>query len=624
VCGIAGIVGPTPDRLGATRRILNQLIHRGPDDAGEFNDEHCTLGMRRLSIIDVVGGHQPLINEKRDVACICNGELYNFQTLAAELKRLGHTFSSGSDVEIALHGYESWGDDVLQRINGMFALAIWDAPRRRLLLARDRVGKKPLYYARLQNGLAFASELRSLLTLPNVVWRIDTEACRAFCQLGYMPCDRTPISEIRRLAPGHLAVWVENAFTIRPYWEPDPSPAPTSEEEATDLLFDLLRDAVRLRLISDVPLGAFASGGLDSSVVIAMAAGQLGARVPTFTVSFPGYPHFDEATYGREVAEHFGCEHHVVPVDFSSFTNVADLAWALDEPLADPAALPTLLLSREARKVVTVALTGEGGDEVFGGYERYSLALHGTAIMRRLGALRTVAAAGLHARGRRRFDDSRFSRVLRSLVEGGSNAFAWNRVLSSSPGIAHAAGWNQDKDTNTLAHRKPRQEANRRRLLALQEDDLATSLANGLLTKVDRMTMAASLEARCPLLDYRIVNFGLGLPDDWKIRRATTKVVLRRVARRLLPPAISERAKHTFRVPLAKWLRGPLKQVVREVASSPLLSTLGIIERSSIAPIVEDHLQGRADFGRALWALITLHLWFLKATQEVSLERPSE
>ncbi len=624
MCGIAGIVGPTPDRLGATRRILAELVHRGPDDAGEFNDDYCTLGMRRLSIIDLLGGHQPLVNETGNVACICNGELYNFQTLAPELKRLGHRFSSRSDVEIALHGYESWGEDVLQRINGMFALAIWDGPRRKLLLARDRVGKKPLYYTRLQDGLAFASELRSLLTLPNVAWSIDTEACRAFCQLGYMPGDRTPLSEIRRLAAGHLGVWTEDGFTVRRYWEPDPTPAPTSEGEAADLLFDLLQDAVRLRLISDVPLGAFASGGLDSSVVIAMAAGELGARVPTFTVSFPRYPHFDEGTYGRQVAEQFGCEHHEIPVDFSNFTDVADLAWALDEPLADPAALPTLLLSREARKVVTVALTGEGGDEVFGGYERYLLALTGSTLVRRLGFLSSLAVGGLWIRGRRRFDDSRSSRILRSAAWGRDNPLRWSAALAVAPGVSHECRRDQEqelRDTSTNARTTSDPGAE---LRAIQISDLEAMLANGLLTKVDRMTMAASLEARCPFLDYRIVNFGLGLPDSWKIRGTTTKILLRSIAKRLLPSRIHSRRKHTFRVPIGRWLRGPLKPLVLEATDSSYLRALGIVDDACVKRLAQDHLDERADFSRSLWALITLYLWFSEAARRCTIERPND
>ena len=546
------------------RAMLGTLIHRGPDDAGVFEDANCTLGMRRLSIIDVTGGHQPLFNENRDIVCVCNGELYNFKALTEELRDLGHTFATGSDVEVALHGYESWGDDVVRRLNGMFALAIWDAKRRRLVLARDRLGKKPLYYVNVNGGLAFASELRSLLSLKGASWSVDVDACRRFCVLGYMPDNRTPIGEIRRLPPSHYAVWNARGMQMHRYWQPEPTTPPETEDEAASLLADLLRDAVRLRLISDVPLGAFASGGLDSSVVIAIAAGRLGARIPTFSISFPGYGDFDEGPHARRVAELFGCEHHEVPVDPSRFDSVVDVVWALDEPLADPAALPTLLLSREARRIVTVALTGEGGDEVFGGYERYSLALRGTAILRRLGGLRALAAASLRLRGRRGFDDSRVSRMLRSAVHGSLDARSWSRIVAGAPGIAQAAGWTPHEFATSSASQNAEPREGNERLLALQTDDLETSLANGLLTKVDRMTMAASLEARCPFLDYRVVNFGHGLPDAWKIRGGTTKVLLRRLARKLLPADITERPKHTFRVPLARWLRGPLRPLVRD------------------------------------------------------------
>jgi len=577
--------------------------------------------MRRLSIIDIAGGHQPLFNEARDVVCICNGELYNFRALTRELKDLGHAFATGSDVEVALHGYESWGDDLVARLNGMFALAIWDANRRRLVLARDRMGKKPLYYTQLGGALAFASELRSLLTLPGASWTVDREACRAFCLVGYLPGDRTPIAEVRRIPPSHLAVWDHNGLAMRPYWKSEPSPPSATEDEAVKALLDLLRDAVQLRLISDVPLGAFVSGGLDSSLVVAIAAGQLGARIPTFSISFPGYTDFDEAPYARLVARRFGCDHHEIPIDPSHFKDLVDVVWALDEPLADPAALPTLLLSREARKQVTVALTGEGGDEVFGGYERYSLALRGSALVGQVGIFGKLAAAALRIRGRRRHDDSRMSRLLRSVAVGGQSALGWSRAVAIAPGIAQAAGWTEVARIAAPTMQRPLVEARSGRLRPLQLDDLENMLANGLLTKVDRMTMAASLEARCPFLDYRIVNFGLGLPDFWKIRGGTTKVLLRRLAQRLLPRQIHRRPKHTFRVPIAQWLRGPLKHLAQEVVSSSPLTKLGIVDRRSIETLADDHLEGRADFSRALWALITLHVWFAEAGRRVTIER---
>jgi len=575
--------------------------------------------MRRLSIIDLAGGHQPIYNETRDIVGICNGELYNFQTLARELKEDGHVLASGSDVEVAVHGYETWGDEVVTKINGMFALALWDTRRQRLLLARDRMGKKPLYYTQVGAGLAFASELRSLLAFPGVRWTIDREACRAFCLLGYLPGDRTPIAQIRRLSPGHLGVWDRGGFKIHRYWEPDPEPCVLSQTQAEVALLDLLRDAVRLRLISDVPLGAFLSGGLDSSLVVAVAAGELGARIPTFSISFPGHGDHDESRHARRVAHQFGCEHHEIPVDPSHFKDPTSLVWALDEPLADPAALPTLLLSRAARKQVTVALTGEGADEIFGGYERYSLALRGSRLAGRIRLLSSFAAVGLRLRGRRAQDDSRVSRLLRAAAVGGQVPLAWSRAVAIAPAVARAADWKGNEDL--LALRPPRP-AKTDRLVDLQLDDLGTMLANGLLTKVDRMTMAASLEARCPFLDYRLVNFGLGLPDSWKIRGQTSKVILRRVARRLLPPAIHRRSKHTFRVPLGRWLQGPLKNLAREAASSPLLLRFGIVAGEGVLQLADDHVAGRSDFSRALWALITLHLWLTEATRHVTLDPP--
>jgi asparagine synthase (glutamine-hydrolysing) len=605
-----------PLRAESVRAMQSRLIHRGPDDAGEFHDADCSLAMRRLSIIDLMGGHQPLFNETGEIVCICNGELYGFQDARRRLQKLGHTFTSRSDTEVAVHAYESSGDEFPAELNGMFALAVWDRPRRRLLLARDRVGKKPLYYTAAGGNLAFASELRSLLALPDRSWTVDGAACRGFLSLGYMPGDRTPIAEIRRLPPGCTGIWEADRFTVRRYWSPTPTPSPANEAEAEQALQNLLESAVALRLISDVPIGAFVSGGLDSSVIVAIAAGRLGARIPTFTIAFPGERDHDEAPHARRLAAHFGCEHHEIPVAPESFQDLPALVWALDEPLADPAALPTLLLSREARRSVTVALTGEGADEAFGGYERYSLALFGSAWTGRVGALRGLAATTLRSRGPRRQDDSRASRLLRAAAMGGPDALAWSRSVAAVPGLqvdesAAEPGWSPEST---------RRWHTTTRLLPLQLDDFAGFLPNGLLTKVDRMTMAASLEARCPFLDYRVVDFGLGLPDSWKIRGRTTKVLLRRLARRLLPPEIHRRPKHTFRVPLVAWLRGPLRDLARTATSSEILRRFGVLTNDRAPQLAEDHIARRADFSRALWAIITLHLWLSEATQRVSLD----
>jgi asparagine synthase (glutamine-hydrolysing) len=595
--------------------MQGRLLHRGPDDAGEFHDADCSLAMRRLSIIDLAGGHQPLCSETGDIVCICNGELYDFQDVRRRLEQLGHRFATRSDTEVAVHAYESSGAAFPAELNGMFALAVWDRPRRRLLLARDRLGKKPLYYTLAGGALAFASELRSLLSLPGRSWTVDERACRALLSLGYLPGDRTPIAEIRRLPPACTGIWEAGRFTVHRYWSPTPTQSPVNEAAAEQTLQGLLDSAVALRLISDVPVGAFVSGGLDSSLIVAIAAGRLGAKIPTFNIAFPGERDHDEAPYARRVARYFGCEHHEIPVIPESFRDLPALVWALDEPLADPAALPTLLLSREARRSVTVALTGEGADEVFGGYERYSLALFGSGWAGRIRPLRSLAATTLRARGTRRQDDSRLSRVLRAVTAGGADALGWSRSVATAPALGLGdstaeSGWLPKTGHGSLITA---------RLLPLQLDDLAGLLPNGLLTKVDRMTMAASLEARCPFLDYRVVNFGLGLPDDWKIRGRTTKVLLRRLARTLLPPEIHRRPKHTFRIPLGAWLRGPLRDLARAAASSELLQRFGALSDDRASRLAEDHIAGRADFSRALWAIITLHLWLSEATQRVSL-----
>lgn len=536
------------------------------------------------------------------------------------LRRAGHAFATGSDVEVAIHGYEADPDGFLTAINGMFALALWDQRRSRLLLARDRIGKKPLYYAQLGDALVFGSELRALLALPGRRWSVDRDACRAFLALGYVPADRTPIREISRLPPGHVGVWQDGTFNLRRYWQPQPTPPAPDQAEAATGLLELLRDAVDLRLISDVPVGAFVSGGLDSSVVVAVAAGLLGARIPTFNISFPDYSGYDEAAYARLLARHFGCEHHDIPVSAAHFERLAEVVWSLDEPLADPAALPTQLLSAEARKSVTVALTGEGADEVFGGYERYTLSLGGASLCRHVPGLGRVAASGLWLRGARSGDDSRASRMLRAATWGGGSPLAWSRELAAAYPLGDTTLEEPGPRAVALALGRDGEGTRRSRLRPVQLDDLDGLLANGLLTKVDRMTMATSLEARCPFLDYRIVNFGLGLPDRWKIRGSSGKVVLRRMAEKLLPRRLWRRPKHTFRVPVGAWLRGPLRDLAGEVSASRVLLHHHLVAADRLRAVTDAHLSGRADFGRTLWAVVTLHLWLNAAERCTALE----
>jgi len=610
-----------PNRRANVLAVNSLLRHRGPDGEGHFDDGDCTLAMRRLAVIDLVGGHQPIHNEAGDVVCVCNGELYNYQTLADGLHRAGHTFASASDVEVAVHGYEDWGEEVVNKLNGMFSLAIWDARRRRLLLARDRMGKKPLYFARLGEGLVFASELRSILAYPGATWTVDPVACRAFCALGYMPGDRTPIAEVRKLPPGYIGAWNSGEFQVSQYWAPERVVVPESERLAVEALWELLKDAVRLRLISDVPLGAFLSGGLDSSVVVGVAARELGAKVPTFSITFPGYSHHDEARQARLVARHFDCEHNEIPVKAANFEGAEELVWLLDEPLADPAALPTLLLSREARKDVTVVLTGEGADEVFGGYDRYRLALWGAATEKRLPFLGALAGAVLQWRSAHKNDDSWASRILRATVQGREDPTEWSHSLSVAAAVPCAIEWDIP-NLDGFISQSPVRTLKDRRLVPVQLSDIRNSLANGLLTKVDRITMSASLEARCPYLDYRVVTYGLSLPDQWKMRGLTSKLLLRTAAKRLLPPSILNRPKHTFRVPLGEWLRGPLRKGALEAARSQQLARLQILPKGGMERLAQDHVAGRADYSRALWAIITLHLWLSRAMRQFTLSVP--
>jgi asparagine synthase (glutamine-hydrolysing) len=620
MCGIVGAVGSLYNRVENVRGLVHSLVHRGPDEGGEFHDADCSMAMRRLSVIDLAGGRQPLYNESSDLVCICNGELYNFAAIRETLAADGHRFSTRSDVEVLVHGYESWGQGVLQKINGMFAFAIWDSRRGELLLARDRLGKKPLYYALVEGGLLFASELRTLLAWPNRRWTVDRQACREFCLTGYVPGSRTPIVEIHRLPPGHSGLWSRGSYTQRRYWEAHPRPPARDSSTAADQLMELLSDSVRLRLISDVPVGAFLSGGLDSSIIVALAAGVHRARIPTFSVSFPEHSSHNESRYARRIAAHFRCEHHEIAVSPSDFRDPEAFIWALDDPIADPAALPTLLLSRAARTQVTVALTGEGADEVFGGYDRYRLSLVGSKILANAPWLQAPAARALSLRGTRSWDDSRISRILRGVVTGGTSPLAWSRAIARAPVTGHNEAWNHPSlPPHNSSGDSERASYDASRLLPIQLDDLNASLPCDLLTKVDRMTMATSLEARCPYLDYRVVEFGLGLPDSWKMHGRTSKVLLRTVGAKLLPSDIRARPKHTFRVPLADWLRGPLKPLLDGLVRSDQLRRFGIAQPDHINPIARDHLEGRGDYSRALWALVTLDIWLQQADHNATL-----
>jgi asparagine synthase (glutamine-hydrolysing) len=597
VCGIAGLYSPggapNPELVDAMRAAI---VHRGPDDGSTDAFGACVLGHQRLKIVDLETGYQPVANETGDVVAVFNGEAYNFPGLREELR--GHEVRGTGDTPVLPHLYEEHGPAFVERLHGMFALALWDGPRNRLVLARDRLGKKPLLWTRLPDGtLAFASELKALLRLPDLEREIDLEAVDAYLALQYVPGDRTALRGVRKLPPGHVLVAEGAAQRIEPYWTPSPAEPSQSEDEWLERVRDTVTGAVRRRLIADVPLGALLSGGIDSSVVVALMAQASSEPVRTFTVGFAD-ARYDERAHARTVAQRWGTDH----VELSADADVADvlprLAATLDEPLGDEAALPLYLICEQARTQVTVALTGDGGDESFAGYERYvahELAGRIPAVAADLGsrALRTLPAARHEPR-------SPLFRAARFLdAAAADDAARYRRLMEVFPLELRRRLWAEDAAREVrLAPAEPG-------IAGLQRLDVETYLPGDLLLKADLASMAHSLELRSPLLDHEVVELGLALPRSLKVHGRTGKVALRRAFAPELPPTVTERRKTGFGVPLGRWFREDLRALAHEA----LGTDRGWFRPAEVQRLFDEHERGRADHGHRLWCLLMLELW---------------
>jgi len=610
MCGIAGFAGHVGHPESVLRRMCEVLIHRGPDDE-RFHIEsgHVGLGFRRLSIIDLVHGAQPIWNEAHTVAVTCNGEIYNFKELRERLSSGGHTFATGSDVETIVHLYEVHGLRFVDHLQGMFAIALWDAARRRLVLARDRMGVKPLYWAELDAGIAYASEPGSLIASGLVNAAADGAAIAQYLTLQYVPAPRSGFVGVRKLAPAQMLVFESGGYSIETYWRlrHEPKLVPT-DEEAVDRLDELLRDATRGRLIADVPLGAFLSGGIDSSVVVSYMA-ELSSRVRTFSIDFP-MRSYSEAAYARRVAEIYGTEHEEHLVDPSIVPIAADVVGHAGEPFADSSAIPTFLLSEMTRRSVTVALSGDGGDEAFGGYQRYQVARAGdrlgpaTMLLKPLPRLigighprrwRGRAIRALEALTLSRHD--RYASIVAHFTPAQLDALCTPEFLSAAGGSR--AAWDQTLALPPLAGVDP--------YVAL---DVGSYLPGDLLLKVDRMSMAHSLEVRSPLLDYRVQEFGAALPTFMKLRGRMTKWLLRELAtRRGLPHDLVHRRKQGFGIPVGEWMRDELRGWLEDVLFDPQTQSRGYFRRAAVEGLVKDHVEGRRDHTPRLWSLLMLELW---------------
>ncbi len=620
ICGIFEFVGQQQPSRGLLRAMTDLLSHRGPDDEGMHVDGPIGLGFRRLSVIDLHTGHQPLHNEDRSVWVICNGEIYNHQALRADLQKQGHRFYTASDVEVLVHLYERDGALFPQQLHGMFAFALWDARQQQLVLGRDRLGIKPLLYTLQPDRLLFASQANAILQERRIERAVDPEALLAFTQLQYVPGPRSIFAGIHKLPPGHVLTCRRNGYVrLQPYWE-----LPSQAENETNVderfyrqrLLELLRASVRARLMSDVPLGVFLSGGLDSSTIVALMADLMDRPVKTFSVGFAEGGDYDELSHARRTAQHFGADHQEIVVSSADAAQqLLVLLDHLDEPMADPATLPTYLVSRLARREVTVVLSGEGADELFLGYKRYLL----DHLIRRWLYVPSGVQRGVLPR-------------LFHLMPNGPQHLRALRAVSTPPGVQRHLHWRC-----LFPPQEQRQLFNSQRwqpsgsplselfaphfvdtapfMAQVCRADMMTWLVDDLLVKVDRMSMAQSLEARVPFLDHAVVEFAMQIPLRLKLYGRTTKYILRQVMAELLPAAIRHRKKHGFLVPLDEWLQGPLKELMLDVLSPMAIKRAGYFHHQYVSELMRQHLTGRQRFGKHLWTLIVFHLWHQKYMQ---------
>jgi asparagine synthase (glutamine-hydrolysing) len=603
MCGICGLLAPSgrPDPV-LVERMNDSLVHRGPDEGSVDTFGRCVLGHRRLQVIDLATGSQPVVNEAGDVSAVFNGEIYNFRELRTELAP-GHQVRGSGDTPVIPHLYEESGPGFVSRLEGMFALALWDAGRERLVLARDRVGKKPLLWTRLPDGtIAFASELKALLRLPDVRREVDPDALDAYLALQYVPSG-TAVRGIEKLPPGHLLVAEGGSLGVERYWSLDPKEEVLPERDWLERVRQTVGAAVRRRLVADVPLGALLSGGIDSSIVVAEMA-RAGGRVRTFTVGF-GDERYDERAHARAVAERYGTEHEEIVVEPDVTELLPRLVRSFDEPLGDEAALPQLVVSELARQRVTVALTGDGGDEAFAGYERYAaVGLAGKVAVPGAGA----AARMLRWAGRRE-PRSRANRAGRLLELGGLPPPArYGRLMEVFPAGLRAELWEPEfvqRPAPAWELLGPAENG----LTALQQLDVRTYLPGDLLLKADIASMAHSLEVRSPLLDHAVLELGLSLPDSLKVEGRRGKVALRRAFADALPPAVARRGKTGFGVPIARWFREELMAPARDILLGDSARGRGQMRPQVVARLLDEHTAGRADHAHRLWCLLMLELW---------------
>lgn len=615
ICGLAALDGGAVD-AGPLAAMSASLVHRGPDDAGAVVDGPVALAARRLAIIDLAGGHQPLASEDGQVHAVQNGEILNHAALRRELEGAGHRFATRCDTEVLVHLYEERGAAMLDALRGMFALAIWDARERRLLLARDRFGIKPLYWRAADGVLSFASELKALRTMPGFRGELDADALEAYFAFNSIPSPMTIFRDVRKLEPGTLLTWRPGAAPqLRRWCRPAPAQArdvrPEDARELAAELADRLRDSVRAHLVSDVPVGVWLSGGVDSGLLAALAAQESGERLRTFSIGFRERS-FDELARARAVAARIGSLHHEAVVGPEAAELLPRIAAAFDEPYADSSALPTDAVSRLTAQHVKVALSGEGGDELFGGYQTYAADM----LAPRLAPVARLArplVERIPSSSRRVSLDYRARRFVRAAgLPPLERHHGWKEILAPDVRaqlLAPLHAGRIPRDPVDQLRRRYAETAGAPRLARLQDVDLAPYLADDLLTKTDRMSMAHSLEVRVPFLDPHVAELALALPSSAKVRGLAKKRLLRSVAATLLPREVARGAKRGFSIPMAAWLRGPLLPMARDLLAPAALARGGVLDPAPVGRLLDEHVARRDDHSRALWGVLSFVLW---------------